>query len=145
MKVVMLWLLLMSAQLPAEDFAYDKNIALGYASSLAKDIVRLDMPDYSGEFDFSNADVYSIVDKKGRKFVFVSFLPAKTDGFFLIVTEICGFDGLGLQRYSFADYGIHAGDPAEFRDGIKGSQKDSDLDIPVGCPAWFTEREFTQP
>lgn len=145
MKVVMLLLLLMSADLPAEDFAYDKNIALHYAKSLAKDIVRLDMPDLSGNVDFSNADVYSIVDKKGRKFVFVSFVSVKRDGFFLIVAEICGFDGLGLQRYSLADYGIHAGDPAVYRNNITGSPKDSDLDIPVGCPAWFTEREFTQP
>ena len=130
--------------LPSKGFSYDKDVAINYAALLAKDIIRLDMPGSIGEFDFSSNDAYPVINKKGRKFVFVSFLSKKNDGFFLIVLEVCGFDGLGIQRYSYADFGAHASDPTEFKKDMENSQ-DDDLDIPVGCPGWYTQQNFEQP
>lgn len=144
-KKIIFLLFMTSSHLYAEEFPYDKKVAVNYSTLLAKDILRLDMPDYVGAVDFSNHDSYAIVDKKGRKFVFVTFASKRKDGFFLIVSEVCGFDGLGIQRYFYSESGMHAGAPISFRKEMKKSQKENTLDLPVGCPGWYTQREYEQP
>lgn len=145
MKKLMFLFFMASNCLHAENFPYDKKIAVNYSTLLAKDILRLEMPDYVGKIDFSNHDAYAMVDKNGRKFVFVTFMSQGKDGFFLIVSEVCGFDGLGIQRYFYADFGMHTGDPIGFKNKMINSQKNSTLKLPVGCPGWYTQSEFEQP
>lgn len=145
MKIIIIYFLFISALAHCGEFPYDREVAIKYSTLIAKDVIRLDMPEFSDDFEFSKNDVYSTVGGDDRKFVFVLFPSKKKDSFFLVVSEICGFDGLGIHRYHYAEFGVHSGDPKDFKKHISAYELDSDLDIPIGCPGWYTQREFSQP
>lgn len=121
------------------EFEYDRDVAHLHAKLISNDIFRLDRKDISNKYDFNKNIIFSIKDTKNRRFVVVAFSSKNNFDSFVVVSEICGVNGLGFQHYFLSDAAEYAGSISKVKEDYLLSSKDSTFALPIGCPGWYTD------